>query len=128
MYFERRTTFRYVVLVRAFMSALAGCRHAAVHVLVGSAAISSPAQHLVALLFQQQTGTEFAIVPYRGGAVQDLVAGQIDLSCITPDQLPLMRAGSIKAYAATSDESLSRAPDIPTFAGWDCRPIHAPLG
>jgi tripartite-type tricarboxylate transporter receptor subunit TctC len=44
-----------------------------------------------------------------------LVAGQIDFSFLTPDQLPLARAGSTKAYAVTSDTRLARAPDIPTF-------------
>jgi tripartite-type tricarboxylate transporter receptor subunit TctC len=48
--------------------------------------------------------------------MQDLVAGQIDLLIGSPNQLPLMRAGSIKAYAVTSDTRLPRAPDIPTFA------------
>ena len=48
--------------------------------------------------------------------MQDLVAGQIDLFFGTPDQLPLVRAGSIKAYAVTSDTRLALAPDIPTFA------------
>ena len=33
-----------------------------------------------------------------------------------PDQLPLMRAGSIKAYAVTSNTRIELAPDIPTFA------------
>jgi tripartite-type tricarboxylate transporter receptor subunit TctC len=63
------------------------------------------------------TGTHFALVPYRGiaPAAQDLVAGQIDLWFGTPDQLPLMRAGSIKAYGVTSDTRLALAPDIPTF-------------
>jgi tripartite-type tricarboxylate transporter receptor subunit TctC len=57
------------------------------------------------------------LVPYRGGApaVQDLVAGQIDLFFGTPDFLSLVRAGSIKAYAVTSDTRLALAPDIPTF-------------
>jgi tripartite-type tricarboxylate transporter receptor subunit TctC len=56
-------------------------------------------------------------VPYRGTApaIQDLVAGQIDLLFSPPDALPLARAGSIKAYAATSDTRLALAPDIPTF-------------
>jgi tripartite-type tricarboxylate transporter receptor subunit TctC len=45
-----------------------------------------------------------------------LVAGQIDFSFSTQDQLPLMRAGSIKAYAVTSDRRLTVASDIPTFA------------
>jgi tripartite-type tricarboxylate transporter receptor subunit TctC len=43
------------------------------------------------------------------------VAGQIDLLFSPPDALPLARAGSIKAYAATSDTRLALAPDIPTF-------------
>jgi tripartite-type tricarboxylate transporter receptor subunit TctC len=43
------------------------------------------------------------------------VAGQIDLLFSTPDTLPLARAGSIEAYAATSDRRLAMAPDIPTF-------------
>ena len=48
-------------------------------------------------------------------AVQDLAAGQIDLWFGTADQLPLVRAGSIKAYAAASDARMAVAPDIPTF-------------
>jgi tripartite-type tricarboxylate transporter receptor subunit TctC len=83
-----------------------------------SVAIYSPGSHLVTALFQKQTGTQFALVPYRGGApaLQDLVAGQIDLSLGVEDQLPLMRAGSIKAYAVTGDARLAMAPEIPTFA------------
>jgi len=83
-----------------------------------SAAIFSPGSHLVTALFQKQTGTQFALVPYRGGApaTQDLVAGQIDLVLGgTPDQLPLVRVGSMKAYAVTSDARLALAPEIPTF-------------
>jgi tripartite-type tricarboxylate transporter receptor subunit TctC len=49
--------------------------------------------------------------------MQDLVAGQIDLAFAAPlAALPLLRAGSIKAYAATSDTRSVLAPDIPTFA------------
>jgi tripartite-type tricarboxylate transporter receptor subunit TctC len=44
------------------------------------------------------------------------VAGQIDLVFGTPDALPLARAGSIKAYAVTSETRVTLAPDIPTFA------------
>jgi tripartite-type tricarboxylate transporter receptor subunit TctC len=57
-------------------------------------------------------------VSYRGlpAAAQDLAAGQVDLLLGTPDQLPLMRAGSIKAYAVTSDTPLALASDIPSFA------------
>jgi tripartite-type tricarboxylate transporter receptor subunit TctC len=49
--------------------------------------------------------------------MQDLLAGQIDLSVITPIVgLPLVRAGNIKAYAVTSDVRVATASDIPTFA------------
>ena len=44
------------------------------------------------------------------------MAGQIDLLANSPDWLPMVRAGSIKAYAVTSDTRLAQAPDIPTFA------------
>src|SRR5262249_3693546 len=83
-----------------------------------SAAKITAATHLLSAVLQQATGTQFALVPYRGTApaMQDLVAGQIDLLFTTPDQLALMRAGSIKAYAVTSDTRLAAASDIPTFA------------
>src|SRR6266566_5489879 len=73
--------------------------------------------HIVTALLQKQTETKFTLVPYRGSApaMQDLVAGQIDLLLSTPDALPLVRAGSIKAYAVTSDTRWAQAPDIPTF-------------
>jgi tripartite-type tricarboxylate transporter receptor subunit TctC len=81
-----------------------------------SAGITGSAGRILSALFQKETGTHFAFVPYRGGApaVQDLVAGQIDLSFFLPFQL-LAQAGNIKAYAVTSDTRLAVAPDIPTF-------------
>jgi tripartite-type tricarboxylate transporter receptor subunit TctC len=83
-----------------------------------SAGFGSATINLVTAFFQKQTRTKFTLVPYRGvaPAMQDLVAGQIDLLFYPPDALPLVRAGSIKAYAATSDTRLALAPDIPTFA------------
>jgi tripartite-type tricarboxylate transporter receptor subunit TctC len=83
-----------------------------------SAGTTTAAYRLLYALLQKKTGARFALVPYRGGApaVQDLVAGQIDLLFVAPFQLPLVRAGSIKAYAVTSDTRLAVAPDIPTFA------------
>jgi tripartite-type tricarboxylate transporter receptor subunit TctC len=83
-----------------------------------SAAVTAVGPRLVSAFFQKETGTQFTLVPYRGNApaVQDLVAGQIDLWFGGSDQLPLMRAGSIKGYAVTSDKRLAVASDIPTFA------------
>ena len=73
--------------------------------------------HVIGAFFQSVTGTRFQFVPYRGSApaLQDLVAGQIDLmfdNPITP--LPHVRAGSIKAYAVTGKRRLAAAPNIPT--------------
>jgi tripartite-type tricarboxylate transporter receptor subunit TctC len=83
----------------------------------GSAGIATSTFSLVTAFFQKQTGTKFTLVPYRGAApaVQDLLAGQIDLLFDTPDGLSLMQAGNIKAYAVTSGTRLTQAPDIPTF-------------
>jgi len=83
-----------------------------------SAAITAGGSQLVTMLFQRETGTHFALAPYRGGgpAIQDLVAGHVDLCFETLFQLPLVRSGNIKAYAVTGDTRLAAAPDIPTFA------------
>jgi tripartite-type tricarboxylate transporter receptor subunit TctC len=83
-----------------------------------SAGVSASSFRIETTLFQKETGTQFTLVPYRSGPtmMQDLVAGQIDLVYYNPDPLPLMRAGSTKAYAVTSDTRWALAPDIPTFA------------
>jgi tripartite-type tricarboxylate transporter receptor subunit TctC len=83
-----------------------------------SAGVTAATYRLLFAFFQKETGTQFTFVPYRGGApaVQDLVAGQIDFVLSTLVQLPLVRAGTIKAYALTSEKRLALAPDIPTFA------------
>jgi len=80
-----------------------------------SAGIAIVSYHLLTAFFQKETTTQFTFVPYRGGAMQDLLAGRIDLLFSTPDALPLVRAGSIKAYAVASDMRFALAPDIPTF-------------
>jgi tripartite-type tricarboxylate transporter receptor subunit TctC len=82
-----------------------------------SVGISTAGLRLLSVLFQKETGTQLTIVPYRGVATArpDLVAGQIDLLFDGPDQLPLVRAGGIKAYAISGDTRLQIAPDIPTF-------------
>jgi len=83
-----------------------------------SAGYATSATHLLTMFLQKQTETQFALVPYRGSApeIQDLAAGHIDFAFQPPDGLPLMRSGTVRAYAATSDTRLGVAPDIPTFA------------
>jgi tripartite-type tricarboxylate transporter receptor subunit TctC len=74
--------------------------------------------HAVAALFQKETGTRFQLVPYRGEApaIQDLLAGHIDLVWTSPNSLPHVQSGGLKAYMVTTKERLSKAPDIPTAA------------
>jgi tripartite-type tricarboxylate transporter receptor subunit TctC len=75
------------------------------------------ASHVAAIFFQKETGTRFQFVPYRGlaPAMQDLVAGQIDMMVDNPaTSLSQARAGTIKAYATTAKARLAAAPDIPT--------------
>ncbi len=58
-------------------------------------------------------------VPYRGTApaLQDLVAGQIDLIVDqAANSLPQIRQGGIRALAVTAATRLAAAPDIPTAA------------
>jgi tripartite-type tricarboxylate transporter receptor subunit TctC len=83
-----------------------------------SAGATGVGQRFVIAVFQRETGTRLAVVPYRGGGAmyQDLMGGQIDIAFYSADGLPLVRAGSLKAYAATSNARLTAAPDIPTFA------------
>jgi tripartite-type tricarboxylate transporter receptor subunit TctC len=73
---------------------------------------------LSAILFQHMTGTRFQHVPYRGGApaMQDLVAGQIDM-IIAADvitSVTQVRAGTVKAFAVAGKSRLPAVPDVPT--------------
>jgi tripartite-type tricarboxylate transporter receptor subunit TctC len=75
------------------------------------------ASHIAAVFFQNASSTRFGHVPYRGGgpAIQDLVAGHIDLMAATAgDALTHVRAGSIKAYAIMANKRLDGAPSVPT--------------
>jgi tripartite-type tricarboxylate transporter receptor subunit TctC len=83
-----------------------------------SAGVTAISYRMLMTFFQKETGTRFALVPYRGfpPEMQDLVAGRIDFFFDGPIQLPHMRSGEIKAYAVTSDARLAQAPDIPTFS------------
>jgi tripartite-type tricarboxylate transporter receptor subunit TctC len=69
------------------------------------------------MFFQERTGTRFQFVPYRGGApaLQDVVAGQIDLNCdLAANSLPQLKNGNIKAYAVMAKTRWFAAPDVPT--------------
>src|SRR6201991_696763 len=73
--------------------------------------------HIAGLYFENVTGIKLQYVPYRGTgpALNDLVAGQIDLIV---DQLSnsiqQVRGGTIRAYAVTDSKRAESAADIPT--------------
>jgi len=73
--------------------------------------------NLADLSFQKKTGTAFQFVPYRGDgpAVQDLVAGQIDMM-IEPSSnfVAQVQAGTVKALAVTSKARHPGMPNVPT--------------
>jgi tripartite-type tricarboxylate transporter receptor subunit TctC len=84
---------------------------------VGTVGTGSAAQ-LCAIYFAQKTGAPFQYVPYRGAApaLQDLIGGQIDLSCLEASAtLPSVQAGKVKAYAVLSEQRWPKSPDIPTM-------------
>lgn len=82
----------------------------------GHAGVGSPSQ-VAGVYFQNQTGTRFQYVPYRGSGpiMQDMMAGQIDFTFDqAANSLPQVRGGTIKAYAVTAKTRLAAAPEIPT--------------
>jgi tripartite-type tricarboxylate transporter receptor subunit TctC len=83
---------------------------------------------VVGTYFQKNTGTRFQFVPYRGAApmIQDLVAGQIDLTFTqVASALAQVRAGQLKAYAVMSKARWPAAPETPTFDEVGVPGLHA---
>jgi tripartite-type tricarboxylate transporter receptor subunit TctC len=83
----------------------------------GSGGAGTPA-HVAGLLLQREAGLRLQHVPYRGTgpAVQDLVAGQINMMVESPSALVgQVRTGAIRAYAITARSRSAALPDIPTF-------------
>jgi len=75
------------------------------------------AAHVCEVYFMQHTGTRFAVVPYRGGApaMQDIIAGQMDLMCAEASQtLAYVRGGQMKAFAVMAKDRWPALPDVPT--------------
>ncbi len=73
--------------------------------------------NLAGIAFQKMTGTTFQFVPYRGDgpAVQDMMAGQIDMM-IEPSSnfTAQVLAGTIRAIAVPAKTRMTSLPDVPT--------------
>ena len=82
-----------------------------------SAGIGTP-PHLIGEMFKQRLGLDIVHVPYKGGgpSLQAVVAGETQFSFENPAaSLPLVRAGSVRALASTSDSRSPQTPDLPTM-------------
>jgi tripartite-type tricarboxylate transporter receptor subunit TctC len=76
-------------------------------------------QHIAGELFKQLTGTFVTHIPYRGSgpAVQDLMAGQVDIFITTPaGVVSQIQGGRLKGIAVTSKQRLASLPGVPTAA------------
>jgi tripartite-type tricarboxylate transporter receptor subunit TctC len=85
-------------------------------VTAGTAGVGA-ASHIGGLYFEEKTGTKVRFIPYRGGgpALQDVVAGQIDIMFDqAANSIPQVQAGKIKAFAVTAKQRMKTMPDIPT--------------
>jgi tripartite-type tricarboxylate transporter receptor subunit TctC len=83
---------------------------------VGTAGVGS-ASHIGGIYFQNAIGAKLLFVPYRGAApaIQDLMAGQIDLMLDqAANSLQWVQSGKIRAYAVTAKTRVPAAPNIPT--------------
>lgn len=80
---------------------------------------NASALHLAGEMFKLMTGTEMVHVPYRGAgpAVQDLIAGQVQLIFDSvPSSASAVRAGLLRPLAVTTAHRIAAYPDLPTIA------------
>ena len=73
--------------------------------------------HLSFELFKTMTHTNVTHIPYKGSApaVTDLIAGQVQVMFDnTPNVLPHVRAGKLKAIAVSTKKRSPYAPEVPT--------------
>ena len=75
--------------------------------------------HVGMELFKQQTGVNIVHVPYKGAgpAMQDVVAGQVQMTIATPPSLMgQVQAGRLRALAVAGKTRHPLLPDVPTTA------------
>lgn len=75
--------------------------------------------HLAVELFKMMAGVDIISVPYKGGgpALVALAGNETQLSFATPPSaLPHVKAGRLRAVAATSAKRSAALPDLPTVA------------
>jgi len=84
----------------------------------GSAGVGN-ATHLAAELFKLKTGIDVVHIPYKGAseAVTGVIGGQVDMFFgDIGGMLPLLREGTLRALAISSDSRSALVPDLPTMS------------
>jgi tripartite-type tricarboxylate transporter receptor subunit TctC len=74
--------------------------------------------HLCGVLFVQDVGAKADQIPYRGGgpALNDLVAGHADLSCLSAAVVePQVKGGNLKVYGIIGKRRFAGLPEVPTL-------------
>ena len=75
--------------------------------------------HLENLQFMQATGTNYTVVPYKGGGagLTDLVSGTIQMAINTPNLFAsFIKSGKLKGIALSGERRNPVLPEVPTFA------------
>ncbi|MEI2417768.1 tripartite tricarboxylate transporter substrate binding protein [Orrella sp. JC864] len=73
--------------------------------------------HVGMELFKQRNQVQIVHVPYKGAgpAVQDVLAGNVEMTVATPPSVGgFIKAGKLKALAVASKERIAMLPDVPT--------------
>ena len=76
-------------------------------------------QHVTGAMLEQQAGIKMAHIPYKGTgpALQDLLAGQVDITFGTaPPFMQHVATGRLRVLAVTGKTRLPSLPDVPTTA------------
>jgi tripartite-type tricarboxylate transporter receptor subunit TctC len=77
------------------------------------------APHMFGEMFKAATGIDVVNIPYKSGtlAVPDMLGGRIDINFGTlSNLLPLIREGTVRAIAVTSEARSPELSDVPTMA------------
>ena len=92
----------------------------------GSAGIGNTT-HLVGAMFEKSLKLELLHVPYKGNALNDLVAGQVDMVFWgSSAAYQFVRSGQLKALAITGPQRYAMLPGVPTLEERGIRDVDAP--
>lgn len=80
--------------------------------------VSDAVTRVVATALAQAANVKMTIVAYKGGGPQstDLLSNQIGTAVVTPNMMPFVQQGKLRALVATTPKRAPFLPDVPTVA------------